>query len=103
MTTSVNHQADPATGFWSRVRASLPAASLRNFYFGSVMLAGVLLFITQAPQLTGNPFILAALIATELALSMMPVRVYGSSTVYVSFVVTLVIIAQYGLPGVVFL
>ena len=98
MTTSVNHQADPATGFWRHVRPSA-----RNSYFGVVTLAGLLLFATQAPQLAGNPFILAALIATELALSAMPVRVYGTTTVYVSYVVTLVIIAQFGPPGVVIL
>src|SRR6185503_16629756 len=39
--------------------------------------------------------------ATELALSMMPVRIYGTTTVYVSYVITLVIIAQFGPPGVV--
>jgi putative nucleotidyltransferase with HDIG domain len=33
----------------------------------------------------------------------MPVRVYGSTTVYVSYVITLVIIAQFGPPGVVIL
>src|SRR3954471_15524722 len=103
MTTNVNHQADPATGFWSHVRGYLPRLSVRNGYFGAVTLAGLLLLATQAPQLTGNPFILAALIATELALSTMPVRIYGTTTVYVSYVVTLVIIAQFGPPGVVLL
>src|SRR4029078_3110265 len=103
MTTTVNHQSDTATGFWSHVRASLPRPSARNCYYGTVMLAGLLLFVTQAPQPSGTHLVLIALSATELALSMMPVRVYGSSTVYVSFVVTLVIIAQFGLPGVVFL
>ena len=33
----------------------------------------------------------------------MPVRIYGTTTVYVSYVVTLVIIAQFGPPGVVLL
>jgi hypothetical protein len=103
MTTSMNHQAEPATGFWRHVRASLPRPTTRNAYFGAVTLAGLLLFATQAPQLAGNPLILAALIATELALSTMPVRIYGTTTVYVSYVVTLVIIAQFGPPGVVIL
>src|SRR3954466_6817361 len=103
MTTSVNHQADPAAGFWRHIRDNLPRSAARNSYFGAVALAGLLLFFTQAPQLTGNPFILAALIGTELALSTMPVRVYGSTTVYVSYVITLVIIAQFGPPGVVLL
>ncbi len=103
MTTSVNHQADPATGFISHIRALLPRPSARNSYFGAVTVAGLLLFFTQAPLLGGNPLILAALIATELALSTMPVRIYGTTTVYVSYVVTLVIIAQFGPPGVVIL
>src|SRR3954469_362 len=103
MTTTVNHQANSATGLWRHVRAILPKPSARNGYFGVVTLAGLLLFATQAPQLAGNPFILAALIATELALSTMPVRIYGTSTVYVSYVVTLVIIAQFGPAGVVIL
>src|SRR5436190_9397347 len=103
MTTNMNHQADTATGFWSRARACLPRLSVRNVYFGAVTLTGLLLFVTQAPQFTGNPLILAALIATELALSTMPVRIYGTTTVYVSYVVTLVIIAQFGPPGVVLL
>src|SRR5688572_9932395 len=103
MTTRVNHQANPATGFWRHVRAALPKPTLYSAYFVAVTVAGLILFVTQAPQLAGNPFILAALIATELALSTMPVRIYGSTTVYVSYVITLVIIAQFGPPGVVLL
>jgi putative nucleotidyltransferase with HDIG domain len=103
MTTRVNHQANPATGFWRHVRATLPKPTLYGAYFVAVTVAGLILFVTQAPQLTGNPIILAALIATELALSTMPVRIYGSTTVYVSYVITLVIIAQFGPPAVVLL
>ena len=103
MTTSMNNQADSATGPFSYVRGHLPRPTARNCYFSAVSLLGLLLFVTQAPLLSGNPFILVALIATELALSTMPVRVYGSTTVYVSYVVTLVIIAQFGPPGVVIL
>jgi putative nucleotidyltransferase with HDIG domain len=103
MTTRVNHQADSASGLLRHVRASLPKPNARNMYFGVVTLAGLVLFFTQAPLLGGNPLILAALIATELALSTMPVRIYGATTVYVSYVVTLVIIAQFGPPGVVIL
>ena len=91
MTTRLNHQADPATGFWRHVRAIVPRPSARLSYLGAVTLVGLVLFFTQAPQFSGNPFILAALIATELALSTMPVRIYGTTTVYVSYVVTLVI------------
>src|SRR5947207_6664505 len=103
MTTRLNNQADPATGFWRHIRAVVPRPSARISYLGAVTLVGLVLFFTQAPQLGGNPFILAALIATELALSTMPVRIYGTTTVYVSYVVTLVIIAQFGPPGVVVL
>ena len=81
----------------------LPSVSLRGLYYAAVILAGLGIFVTQAPALEGNLLALTALIALEIALSMMPVRIYGETNVYVSFVVTLVIMAQFGVPGVVIL
>jgi putative nucleotidyltransferase with HDIG domain len=103
MTTRLNHQADPATGFWRHVRAMVPRPTVGNFYFGAMVVVALVLFITQVPQIGGNLLILAVLVVTELALRTMPVRIYGSTTVYVSYVVTLVIMAQFGPAGVVFL
>jgi putative nucleotidyltransferase with HDIG domain len=85
-------QARPANDVW---RSFSPA----SIYFVLLVMAAAMVFVWQAPQVSGEWTTLGALVVLHVAAGLLPISIYGDSHITVSFVITLVIIVLFGVPG----
>ncbi len=84
-------------------RESLTHVSPGGLYYALLVVSAVLLILWQAPALQGELYILALLIAFNIAAGLMPISIYGESHLSVGFVITLTVIVLFGVPGAVIL
>ena len=98
MTTSESKKPPPFL-----TREALAHISPGGLYYGLLVASAVLLILWQAPALQGELYVLALLIAFNIAAGLMPISIYGESHLSVGFVVTLTIIVLFGVPGAVIL
>jgi putative nucleotidyltransferase with HDIG domain len=83
----------PASGEFDSARSRL-------FFVAQVVIASVLL-VTQAPRVEGDLWLLGLLIVCNVLAGMMPIVIYGETSISVGHVPTIAISMLYGVPGVV--